>query len=156
MTRVRAPTSQPPRRTTSRTRRPPKRRARSELRRARVALLDFIPEVLPDLLVEACELFPEADLDDVARPRDGDGIARLDPPRARREHDHLVGEGDRLLEVVGDEEHGVARLRLEVQQLVLHLVARLDVQRAEGLVHQEHGWPVDQSGGQGDAFAYAV
>src|SRR5438552_18645903 len=95
MTRVRAPTSQPPRRTTSRTRRPPRRRARSEPCRARVALLDFIPEVLPDLLVEARELLPEADRDDVAWPRDGGGRARLDRPRARRGHDQPVGGGDR-------------------------------------------------------------
>src|SRR6266852_1159505 len=137
MTRVRAPTSQPARRTTSRARRLPRRRARSELSRARVALLDFITEVIPDLLVEPGELFPEADLDDIARPRDGDGIAGLDPSRAGREHDHLVGKRDGLLEVMGDEEHRVARLRPEVQQLVLHHVARLDIESAEGLVHEE-------------------
>src|SRR5437899_2139442 len=82
MTRVRAPTSQPPRRTMSRTKRPPRRRARSEPCRTRVALLDFIPEVLPDLLVEARELLTEADLDDVARPREGEGhVLRCRVPR---------------------------------------------------------------------------
>src|SRR5713101_391368 len=156
MTRVRAPTSQPARRTTSSPRRLPRRRARSEPSRARVALPDFISKVLPDLLVEPSELLPEADLDDIARPRDGDGIAGLDPSRAGREHDHLVGERDGLLEVVGDEEHGVARLRPEVQQLVLHHVPRLDVQSAEGLVHEENGGPIDQGSGQGDALAHAA
>src|SRR2546426_7776977 len=147
MTRVRAPTSQPPRRTTSSTKRLPRRRARSEPSRARVALLDFISEVIPDLLVEPSELFPEADLDDIAWPRDGDRIAGLDLSRPGCEHDHLVGKRDGLLEVVGDEEDRVARLRPEVQQLVLHHVARLDVQSAEGLVHEEDGGPVDQGGG---------
>src|SRR5712692_244127 len=156
MTRVRAPTSQPARRTTSSPRRLPRRRARSEPSRARVALLDFITEITPDLLVETSELFPESDLDDIARPRDGDGIAGLDPPRTGREHYHLIGKRDGLLEVVCDEEDRIARLRPEVQQLVLHHVARLDVQSAEGLVHEEDRGPVDQCGGEGDALAHAA
>src|SRR3984893_17544107 len=78
ITRGLAPRYPPPSRATSPPRRAPRRRARSELGRPRVALLDFITEVMPDLLVEPRELLPEADLDDVAGPRDGDGIAGLD------------------------------------------------------------------------------
>src|SRR2546422_9748987 len=135
---ARAPASQP-RTMAARSRtRPTASRTASDPRRARIALLDFIAEVLPDLLVEPRELLAEANLDHVARPRQRDRIAGLDPTRARGEHDHLVGERDRFLEIVGDEEHRVARVRPEVEQLVLHEVARLHVERAERLVHQQH------------------
>src|SRR3989338_6044081 len=107
---VRAPASQTARSPARRATRAAASRATSDPRRARIALLDFIPEVLADLLVEPRETLAAPDLDDVARPGERDRVARLDPARARREDDHLVGERDRLFEVVGDEEHGVARL----------------------------------------------
>src|SRR6266511_1072209 len=134
MSRARAAASQPAMIAANSTARAAYRRSRSDLRRARVALLDFIPEVLPDLLVQPRELLPEADLHDVPRPRDGDRVAGLDPPGPRGEHDHLVGKRDGFLEVVGDEEHRIPRLGPQVEQLVLHQVARLDVERAERLV----------------------
>src|SRR6267378_2202204 len=156
MTPARAPASQPstiaPR---SRTR-PTASRNPSDPRRARIALLDFIAEVLPDLLVEPRELLAEADLDHVARPRQRDRVAGLHAARTGRQHDHLVGERDRFFQIVGDEEHRVARLRPELEQLVLHEVARLHVERAERLVHQQHARPVDQRGGERDALAHAA
>src|SRR5712691_4176537 len=135
-TRVRAASSQPATIAAKSTTRAAMSLARSAPGRLRVALLDFIPEVLPDLLVEPGELLAEPDLDDVARAGEGDRVGGLDAARARREDDDFVGERDGLLEIVGDEEHGVARVRPQVEQLVLHQVARLDVERAEGLVHQ--------------------
>src|SRR5712691_12792127 len=119
-TRVRAASSQPATIAAKSTTRAAMSRARSAAGRLRVALLDFIPKVLPDLLVEPGELLTEPDLDDVARADEGDRISGLDPARGRRQHDDLVGERDGLLEVVRDEEHGVARVRPQVQQLVLH------------------------------------
>src|SRR3977135_4394046 len=98
MSRARAAASQPAMMAAKSTVRAAYRRSRSDLRRARVALLDFISQVLPDLLVEPGELLPEADLHDVPGPRDGDRVAGLDPSRSRGEHDHLVGERDGLLE----------------------------------------------------------
>src|SRR5215813_6448238 len=88
MSRVRAAASQPARMAANSTARAAWRRRRSDLRCARVALLDFIPEVLPDLFVEPRELLAEADLDHVARPRQRDRVARLDPSRPRGEHQH--------------------------------------------------------------------
>src|SRR3989441_11903780 len=131
---ARAPASQPSTMAARSRTRPTASRSRSDPRRARIALLDFIAQVLPDLLVEPRELLAESDLDHVARARQRDRIAGLHPARARRQHDHLVAQRDGLLEVVGDEEHRVACLRPEVQQLVLHEVARLHVECAEGLV----------------------
>src|SRR2546426_269920 len=80
---ARAPASQP-RTMAARSRtRPTASRTASDPRRARIALLDFIAEVLPDLLVEPRELLAEANLDHVARPRQRDRIAGLDPTRRR-------------------------------------------------------------------------
>src|SRR5215470_2927211 len=105
MTPARAPVSQAATIAARSRRRPSARRNRSDARRARVTLLDLIPQVFPDLFVESRELLAEADLDDVARSRQRDRIAGLDPAGPGGEHDHLVREGDRLLEIVRDEQH---------------------------------------------------
>src|SRR5258708_14788749 len=88
--RARAPISQPATITARRTTRPTASRSRSDPRRARIALLDFIAEVLPDLLVEPCELLPESVLDHVARAVQRDRIAGLHPARTRRQHHPLA------------------------------------------------------------------
>ena len=49
-----------------------------------------------------------------------------------------VAHLDRLVDVVGDEEDGLADLRLQAQELVLEALAVDRVDRAEGLVHQHH------------------
>ena len=61
----------------------------------------------------------------------------LDAARPRRHHRHAVGEIDRLLHVVGDEDHGLRRALPDAQQLALHQPAGLRVERAERLVHQQ-------------------
>src|SRR5437762_11048672 len=106
ITPARAPSSHATTIAASSSARPTVRRRRSEARRACVARLDFIAQVLPDLLVEPRELLAKPDLDHVARPRQRDRIARLDATRACRQHDHLIGERDGLLEIVRDEQHG--------------------------------------------------
>ena len=54
-------------------------------------------------------------------------------------HDHdAVGEQHRLVEIVGDEQDGLAGAGVDVEQLGLHGLARLRVERAERLVHQQH------------------
>ena len=61
----------------------------------------------------------------------------LDLARPRRHHRHPFGEIDRLLHVVGDEDHGLGRALPDAQQLGLHQRAGLRVERAERLVHQQ-------------------
>src|SRR5579875_1620582 len=68
----------------------------------------------------------EADVDDL-----------LDAPGTGRHHGDPLGEKDRFLHVVGDEDHGLARMLPDAQQLHLHQAAGLRVERAEGLVHQQ-------------------
>ena len=70
-----------------------------------------------------------------------------------RVHDHdLIGHGQRFLLVVGDEDEGDADLLLNVLELLLHLLAQLQVERAERLVEQQHARLVDERAGDGDAL----
>ncbi len=51
---------------------------------------------------------------------------------------HPVPEPHRLLDVVRDEQHRLAHLLLQLQELVLQVLAHHRVDRAERLVHQQH------------------
>src|SRR6516162_3574794 len=62
---------------------------------------------------------------------------RLDAAGARGHHRHAVGEIDRLLHVVGHEDHGLRRALPDAEQLGLHEAAGLGIERAERLVHQQ-------------------
>src|SRR5262245_57169669 len=125
ITPIRVPASQAAAMAASTAIRPAVSRSRSATGRPGIALLDFVAQIFPDLLVESGELRVEPDLDDVARARQRDRIAGLDSAGAGGEHDHLVGERDRFFEIVRDEQHRVARVGPELEQLVLHEIAGL-------------------------------
>ena len=72
------------------------------------------------------------------------------------EHRDAVAHGQRLLLVVGDEDEGDADLALDRLELDLHLLAELEVERAERLVEQQHPGPVDQRPGERDPLALAA
>src|SRR5207249_11670935 len=130
------PISQKPRTTTANATRSPltsrrrfvraRRRARSLLvgsgptnalrdaLRALIAHEHLVSEVVPDLLVDPRELRLEPDFGDVPRPRQIDAIDALHGPRPRGDDDDAVGERDRLLEIVGHEDHRRARRRPEL------------------------------------------
>ena len=82
------------------------------------------------------------------------GVDLLDAALA--EHRHPVRHRERLALVVGDEHEGDAQLALQFLQLALHLLAQLQVQRAQRLVQQQHPRPVDQRPGQRHALALAA
>src|SRR5437879_6159021 len=117
---------------------------------------DLVAQIGPDLAVEAHELRIEADLGDVARARQVDIVDALEPRRPGGEHDHLVSERDRLFEIVGDEEDGLPGLLPELQQLVLHDLAGLHVERAERLVHQQDARVDDPALRHRNALAHAA
>ncbi len=81
-----------------------------------------------------------ADLLDAALVEDGESVAQR----------------QRLVLVVGDEDEGDADLALDRLELDLHLLAQLEVERAERLVEQQHPRPVDERAGQRDALALAA
>ncbi len=67
-----------------------------------------------------------------------------------------VAHLDRLVDVVGDEDHRLADLAVEPPQLVLQPEARDRVERAERLVHQQHGRVCRERAGEPDALALAA
>src|SRR3989441_4648628 len=123
--------------------------------RALIAQQHLIPQVVPDLLIDASELRLEPDLSDVARPRQIHGIDALYRAWSGGDDEDLIRKGDRFLEVVRDEYHRSAGRGPQLQQFVLHQRACLHVERAERLVHQQDSGLVDQRLRQSGALAHA-
>ena len=90
------------------------------------------------------------------RPREVDRHLQLDRSRARRHHQHPVGEEQRLLDIVGDEQHGAVVLLPHFEQPFLHVGAGEGVQRAERLVEQQHLARAQQGAHQRGALAHAA
>ena len=81
---------------------------------------------------------------------------RSDATPARPRADHAVAQRDRLVEVVGDEEHRLLLLGPEREHLVFHQLARLHVERGERLVHQDDVGVEDQRLREADALSHAA
>src|SRR6266545_52622 len=81
---------------------------------------------------------------------------RLDAAGPRRPHRHAVGEIDRLLHVVGHEDHGLRRALPDAEQLGLHEGAGLGIERAERLVHQQDFRVEGERAGKRGALAHAA
>ena len=75
--------------------------------------------------------------------------------RGGRHHQHTVREPDRFFDAVRDEEHRLARLEPQQLEVVADLRARDRVERAEGLVHQQHRRLMDQRARNRDALPHA-
>ena len=80
----------------------------------------------------------------------------LDAAGPRRHHRDAVGEIDRLLHVVGDEDHGLRRALPDAEQLRLHQVPGLRVERAERLVHQQDARIEGERAGERGALLHAA
>ena len=91
-----------------------------------------------------------------ARPRQVDRNHFLDAAGPRGHHHHLVAEQDRLLDRVGDEQHGLMCLVENLQQFLLHHDLGLRVERGERLVHQQDRPLHDQRARQRHALAHAA
>jgi hypothetical protein len=78
----------------------------------------------------------------------------LDPARPPRHHDHAIGKIHRFLDRVGDEEHRAGIDARQLDELLLHHGARLRVERAERLVHQQHGGIEDVAAGDRHALLH--
>jgi hypothetical protein len=86
-----------------------------------------------------------ADFRNVARARQRHPPVTDDARTGARRHDHdAVGQRDRLLEVVGDEQHRLAVGIPQLQQQVAHDLPGLGIERPERLVHQQDFGIADQ------------
>src|SRR5262252_4276419 len=82
-----------------------------------------------------------------ARARKRDRNRRDDAAGPRSHHVDLVGEIDCFLDVMGDEQHGLAEVAPELHQPFLHLELGLGVERPERLI-QQYDVGVEQQGAQ--------
>ena len=62
----------------------------------------------------------------------------LTRPGTRAHHHDAIRQVDRFVDLMRDEQHGLARLAPDLQQLGLHELAGLRVERGERFVHQQH------------------
>ena len=93
----------------------------------------------------------------VARPRQR--VHRRSRERARagsRARRRRSDEEHRLVEVVRDEHHGLARALPELEHRFLHRRLGLHVERGERLVHQQHVGRVGVGAREVDALAHAA
>src|SRR2546427_4932771 len=130
--------------------------ARETLAAPLVAKSHLVLEVLPDRLVQPAEVGMEADLGHRARPRQPGRVDALHAPGRGGHHDDPIGQRDGLFQVVGHEHDRAPPLGPDLQQVVLHQVARLHVESAEGLVHQHDLRLVDHRHGQRHALTHAA
>ena len=97
-------------------------------------------EVADELLVgSAPQLLRRPHLDDAAVPHEHDAVA----------------QDDRLLDVVGDEDHRLAQPAVQVCELALEPLPADGVECPEGLVHEQHRRIGCQSSGDPDALRLA-
>ena len=115
--------------------------ARDRLESEDVTLGDVPQEVL-DVGIRGMEheVHRRAHLHDRAIAHDGDPITEL----------------HRLAEVVGDEDHGLAELAMQSDDLVLHVAADERVERAERLVEEHHIRVYDEGAGQAHTLLHAT
>src|SRR5712692_622185 len=109
----------------------------------------------PDLANELAELMGRYDVR-APRPRQTDVEHLLDAPRPSRHNRHPVRQVDGLLDVVGHEQDRLAKLGLDAQQLLSQQHARLLVEGAEGLIHQQQIRLQHQRAGNGHSLPHAA
>ena len=98
----------------------------------------------------------KADLCDVARSGQVDGIAPFQRRWRSGEDQYAVGKRNGLFQVMCDEHYGRRRSRPQLQQLVLHQCPRLNIERRERLIHQQDRRSVDQRLREGDPLPHAT
>src|SRR5581483_4637332 len=93
----------------------------------------------------------------LARPREGNVENRLDGSGgASRHHGDPVGEQNRLVDVVGDEEHSLPTSTPDAGELLLHNVARLRVERTKRLIHQKDTGVIHEDTGNLKSLPHAA
>ena len=90
----------------------------------------------------------------LAHRRHVDDLAN--PARPARHHDDAIRQIDRLVDRVRDEQHRTRVDARQLDQLFLHDDARLRIERAERLVHQQHVRIEHIAAGDGDALLHAA
>src|SRR5262249_4292111 len=115
------------------------------------------PEHLPQFRAAFSKIRVGADVA-AAHARAGDRRVDdgADPPGCGVEHKDAVGEDQRLVDAVGDEDHRGAGPRPYGEEVLLQLLARLRVERAEGLVHEDENGVAHERARDADPLLHAA
>ncbi len=111
--------------------------------------------IFPDLLIQLDETRLEADFCYMARTRQIDSINTFDGSRPGSDDAYTVRQRNGLLKVVSDEDNGGRDGGPHLKQFVFHHGARLHVQGAEWLIHQQYLRLVDKGLCQRHALAHS-
>jgi len=93
---------------------------------------------------------------DPARPWQRDRHLFADAPWTVRHDQDAIGEEERFIDVMGDEDHGGADAGPDIEQELLHHLARLRIEGSERLVHQHHPRMVDEHAGDLGTLLHAT
>ena len=80
----------------------------------------------------------------------------FDPTRPRAHDGDAIGQIHRLVDLMSDEQDGLARFRPNLEELRLHELARLGVEGGERLVHQQDDRIGCERAGEVDALLHAA
>ena len=100
--------------------------------------------------------FRAYELRDISRARHRHLDELLHLPRMRREHQDAIGQVDGLIQIVGDEDDRDIDFTPDLQQMSLHARARLRIERAEGLIHEQDTGLVRQRAHDRDPLLHAA
>src|ERR1041384_5117146 len=114
------------------------------------------PQGVADMRAQFGEARVGLDVALPARTRKVDLHLLFDAAGARLHDDHAVREIDRLVDTVRDKDNGVFRFGPDLQQLLLELLARLRVNRAERLVHEQDVGLLRQRARDADALLHTA
>src|ERR1700730_594982 len=96
-------------------------------------VLDQAPDAILDGMEAGFALHPKR-----TRALDLDSNRFLHSARTARKNEHAVGQIDGLVDLMRDEQDRLLRLQPDSQQLFLHELASLRVERCKRLIHQEN------------------
>src|SRR5262245_27899593 len=98
--------------------------------------MNVLLDQVPDALDVSGELRRALEREDTrAGQRDVDRL--LYAAGASSQHDDAIGQEHRLVDLMGDEQYGLAAIEPDAEELDLHYLARLRVERRKRLVHDQ-------------------
>src|SRR5579862_1937380 len=118
------------------------------------AVADLLLDQLPNVIRIANE-FRGALYRKLTRTWQVDADLFLEASRSNGKNENAVREVDGLVDLVGDEDRGLARFIGDPEELGLHDLARLRIERGKGLIEQQYLGLCIERTGEIDALSHA-
>src|SRR6266702_1868124 len=80
----------------------------------------------------------------------------FEAPRTGRENEDAIGQIHSFVDLMGDEQHSLLRLTPDAQELGLHDLACLGIERSKRLIHQEYVGADREGTGEINALSHAA